>query len=144
MNYNIRKTSQHDARVAFELTHPIASADHSEVWRIRLDQESPVSTQEGIILESDHQVTRAVVVNARPGDIVVIRHKTGGESMAPCQYYRIGESFQPRLIENSSLPFQTSAIAPPASGIETGNGCVIHYDESALKTLLRGKHPRWL
>jgi len=144
MNHNIRKISQHDVRVAFELTHPIAASDPMEVWQIRFHQESPVSRPQGLILESNHQKTRAVVVNARPGDIVVIRHKAGNENMAPYQCYLIGDTLEPRLIENSSLPFQSVAIAPPASRIETDDGRVIHYNEHDLKKLLQGKHPRWL
>ncbi len=144
MNHTIRKTSQHDARVAFEISHPFAASDPGEVWRIRLQQESFVSMPEGIILESNHQKGRAVVVNARSGDIVVIRHKAGDESMAPYQCYLIGDSFEPRLIENSSLPFQSVGISPPESRIETDEGRVVHYDEPDLKKLLRGKHPRWL
>jgi len=143
MNHNIRKISPHDARVAFEINHAAAS-NPIEVWRIRLHQGSPVSMPEGIILESDRQKNRTVVVNSRPGDIVVIRHKTGHESMAPYQCYRIGDSFDPQLIENASLPFPSVAIACPASRIETDDGRAVHYDEAELKMLLRGKHPRWL
>lgn len=144
MNHNIRKINQHEARVAFELNHPSVASEPTEVWRIRHHQETPVSMPEGIILESNHQKTRAVVVNARPGDIVVIRHKAGNENMAPYQCYLIGDTFEPRLIENSALPFQSVGIAPPACRIETDDGRVIHYNETDLKKLLRGTHPRWM
>ena len=143
MNLNIRKTSQYDARVAFELTHPFAPSDPTGVWRIRYYPASPVPVTEGIILESDHQKPRTVVVNARIGDIVAIRHKAAHQSMAAYLCYIIDYSLKPRFIENFYQPFKSLGFAAPASRTEA-DGRVMNHDENDLKSLLRGKHPRWL
>jgi len=117
MNHTIRKTSQHDARVACELSHPFAASDPSEVWRIRLQQESFVSMPEGIILESNHQKCRAVVVNARSGDIVVISNKAGHENMAP--YHSTSRVDLRREIFDSLLHYPEEWLKSNPKGIES-------------------------
>lgn len=144
MNPTIRKTSQNDARVAFEITRPCASTTPMEVWRIRAHPDHPVSMPDGIILESDHQQTIAVVVNVRPSDIIVIRHKAGLESMESCQHYRITDSFEPCFVEDPNLLYQRVTIAPPTNRIEADAGRTVCYSEREMRMLFEGKHPRWL
>ncbi len=144
MKITIRKTSPHDARVAFEIPLPSGTSAPMEVWRIRSNQDSAVSVPNGIILENDQRSTMAVVVHVSRGDIVVVRQKVGLGTVDPCLYYRIADSYQPCCIVGPDFHHQNLVIGSSPCCIEVDGARPIFMEEADLKELFQENHPRWL
>lgn len=144
MNITIRKTSKHDARVAFEITRPHDSTIPIEAIRIRSIQDTSVSISDGIVLENYHRKYIAVVVNVRPNDIIAIRHKSCCVDMQYPLYFSINESLEPIPMIDPNLLRQIMTIIPSENQLHADDGQMTAHNERDLKLLLQGKHPRWL
>ena len=144
INCNVRRTNRDTSRVAFEIANPTDKQATLEVWRIRHDRKTFVSTPEGLILKSEIRRRTVVVAMVGIGDLVTIRAKHPFENAPQFRCYRIGVGFAPSLEDPASSLRETVVIASLIDLIAVGDEPPIRFPARELQRFFAARNPRWL
>lgn len=142
MNYNIRKTSQRTARLAFQILDEKCPTRFLKIWRIRKNPDSSISRAEGITIGENPNNSRAMVVMVRRGDVVVIVQQMPGDRACFLRHCKIAASFAPIAEDHRKLKERNAGALFENIEIESDRSSGLR--ETELRLLFGSRSPTWL
>ena len=144
MNYSIRRTSPHTARIAFESSASVDPAKPPEIWRFFALHWKRTSMRVGIVLGLEEGMTCTMIVHVRAHDLIGIKDKHLGVEDPSWRYYRIDQTFQPLALDLPNRRLSSREVEEILQCDDTSALDRFDLGDHVLRAFFSQKHPQWL
>ena len=144
MNYAIRKTSPHTARIAFETNAPLNTTRSPEIWRFFPSNWRRTSMRVGVVLGHEEGKTCALIVHVRANDLIGIKTQHSGVEGFSWSYYRIDQTFHPIALALPNRRLYSHECAEILHCHDTSTLDRFDLGDHSLRSFFAQQHPEWL
>ena len=144
MNYTIRKTSPHTARIAFGSNASLNTTTSPEIWRFFPSNWQRTSMRDGVVLGHEEGKTCALIVHVRANDLIGIKAQHAGVEDFTWSYYRIDQTFHPIALDLPNRRLYNHECAEILHCQDTSTLDRFDLGDHSLRSFFSQKHPEWL
>ena len=144
MNYAIRKTSPHTARIAFESKASLNTTKLPEIWRFFPSNWRRTTMRVGVVLGHEEGKTCALIVHVRANDLIGINAQHSGVEDFSWSYYRIDQAFQPLALDLPNRRLYSHECAEILHCHDTSTLDRFDMGDHSLRSFFAQQHPEWL